>query len=86
MKTSSKTHRTVDTDHPVKNDGKPRLPNERDTAPDVQSLEPTKKMKQAHDDIERGLVDTDLHGERGLEANRDDVPVPHGGKGLKGVA
>ena len=74
----------MNTDHPVKNDGKPRLPHERDTTPDIQSLEPTKKIKQAHDDIERGLVDTDLRGERVLEANRKDISLPHGGKNLKG--
>jgi hypothetical protein len=83
MKTSPKMPRVVNTDDPVKNDGKPRLPNERDTAPDVQSLEPRQKIKQAHDDIEHGLVDTDLRGERGLEADRKDISLPHGSKKMQ---
>jgi hypothetical protein len=83
MKTSRKMERVVDTNDPVKNDGKPRLPNERDTAPDVQAPEQRRVIKQAHDDIEHGLVDTDLRGERGLEADRKDISLPHGSKNLK---
>ncbi|QNK70920.1 hypothetical protein [Variovorax sp. PAMC26660] len=47
----------------------PRLPNEHDQSSDSQkSLDgkPSEKGRKAHDDVERGLVDTD----QGLEANR----------------
>jgi len=80
MKNSTKTTRVINTNAPVKNDGKPRQPNDRDTAPDNQSLEPSPQIQQAYDDLERGLVDTDMHGERGVEAIKKDMPLPHGGK------
>ncbi|RQO48635.1 hypothetical protein DBV14_19795 [Variovorax sp. KBW07] len=47
----------------------PRLPHERDQSSESQQTQdgqPTKVGRQAHEDVERGLVDTD----RGLEANR----------------
>lgn len=34
---------------------------------DPQPIVPTKIMLQAYKDLQRGLVDTDLHGERGVE-------------------
>lgn len=37
----------------------PRLPHERDESADSQRSEPRADMKQAHADVERGLVDTD---------------------------
>ena len=37
----------------------PRLPHEHDESSDSQQSPPRPKMKQAHDDVERGLVDTD---------------------------
>lgn len=52
---------------PVSNDGKERLPHERDEAADAQNIEPREIMKQAAQDLENGLVDTDLHGIRGVE-------------------
>ncbi|MEO8599611.1 MAG: hypothetical protein ABI656_07260 [bacterium] len=57
----------INTATPVRNDGKERLPHERDEAADAQKIEPREVMKQAADDLERGLVDTDLHGIRGVE-------------------
>ena len=59
--------RKVNTDVPVKNDGGQRLPHERDESPDAQHITPRPEMKQAASDLERGLVDTDLHGQRGVE-------------------
>jgi hypothetical protein len=47
----------------------PRLPHERDQSSESQQTpdgRPTEVGRQAHEDVERGLVDTD----RGLEANR----------------
>jgi hypothetical protein len=47
----------------------PRLPHERDEAGDNQSSgTPQKSIKQAYQDIQRGLVDTDLREQRGVEA------------------
>ena len=37
----------------------PRFPHERDESSDSQTSEPRDVMRQAHEDIERGLVDTD---------------------------
>ena len=59
--------RKVNTDTHVKNDGGKRLPNERDESPDAQNIQPRDDMRQAASDLERGLVDTDLHGQRGVE-------------------
>lgn len=42
------------------------LPHERDQTTDDNS-KPRKVMKQAFDDLQEGKVDTDLHGERGVE-------------------
>lgn len=79
MKTPAKNPRVINTDRPVKNDGVPRLPNERDDAPDKQSLQPDEKMKQAYQDIENGQVDTDLRGVRGVETiknGRSKISTP----------
>lgn len=59
--------RKVNTDEPVKNDGAKRLPHERDESPDAQRTAPRGVMEQAASDLEQGLVDTDLHGQRGVE-------------------
>ena len=59
--------RKVNTGTPVKNDGAKRLPHERDESPDAKKSPPRDDMKQAASDLERGLVDTDLHGMRGVE-------------------
>jgi len=43
-------------------DSEPRLPHERDESSDSQESqggEPTEVGKQAHEDVERGIVDTD---------------------------
>ena len=43
-------------------EGKPRLPHERDESSDSQETqggEPPEIGKKAHDDVERGVVDTD---------------------------
>ena len=43
----------------VKGKSSPRLPHEHDESASSQNSEPQPVMKQAHADIERGLVDTD---------------------------
>ena len=44
-----------------------KLPHELDLMTTDQSIEPQPIMRQAYDDLLRGLVDTDMHGERGVE-------------------
>lgn len=43
------------------------LPHELDQAPTEQPVKPQQVMKQAFKDLQGGLVDTDMHGERGVE-------------------
>ncbi|MFZ6748171.1 hypothetical protein [Undibacterium sp. Ren11W] len=52
---------------PIDNPNLPLLPHDRDEQPDVQPIVPRKIMKQAYKDLQRCLVDTDLHGQRGVE-------------------
>ena len=59
--------RRVNTDARITNDGVKRLPHERDESPDAQDAKPRGVMEQAASDLEQGLVDTDLHGTRGIE-------------------
>lgn len=66
--------RKINTDRQVKNDGAKRLPHERDTAPDAQDIKPRRIIRQAAKDLEQGLVDTDLHGERGVEKVKPTAP------------
>ena len=59
--------RKVNTDAKIQDDGAKRLPHERDESPEGQDKPPRGVMKQAAADLEQGLVDTDLHGMRGVE-------------------
>lgn len=59
--------RRINTDEKIRNDGVKRLPHERDESPDGHDKEPRGVMKQAADDLAQGLVDTDMHGTRGVE-------------------
>jgi hypothetical protein len=43
------------------------LPHEADQTPDNQSIQPKPVIKQAYQDLKRGLVDTDMRGMRGVE-------------------
>lgn len=43
------------------------LPNERDESVEKDATAPRKIMDQAYQDLQSGLVDTDLHGQRGVE-------------------
>lgn len=45
-----------------------QLPHERDEAVEEDATTPRQVMAQAYQDLQRGLVDTDLRGERGVEA------------------
>ena len=64
----------VSTKRPVDPDATPRLPHERDESDDSQQSPPREDMKQAYLDIERGLVDTDRHGIRGVEEVKKKTP------------
>lgn len=66
MATESRDRR-INTDERMLNDGEKRLPHERDETPDAQDQHPRGVMEQAASDLEQGLVDTDLHGTRGVE-------------------
>lgn len=63
----------VNTDTKVKNDGVPRMPHERDEAPDGHGAKPRSIMRQAAADVDSGMVDTDLHNQRGLEKPRSEA-------------
>lgn len=70
----------VNTDAKVKNDGVKRMPHERDEAPDSHGNKQHSIIEQAARDIDSGLVDTDLHNQRGLQKPRDGAtaqPQPH---------
>ena len=69
--------RKVNTDAKIRNDSVKRLPHERDEAPEGQDKPARGVMQQAADDLAQGLVDTDLHGERGIEK----AVTPAGGSG-----
>jgi hypothetical protein len=69
--------RRINTDEKIRNDGVKRLPHERDESPEGQDKPARGVMKQAADDLSQGLVDTDLHGERGVE----EAVTPAGGTG-----
>ena len=73
---SESPDRKINTDAQIRNDGVKRLHHERDEAPDAQDQAPRGVMKQAADDLERGLVDTDLHGVRGVEEAVDAPEEP----------
>jgi hypothetical protein len=64
---TEKHDRRVNTAEKVENDGVKRMPHERDESPDDHNAQPRGIIKQAAADIEQGLVDTDLHGTRGVE-------------------
>ena len=66
MVTETKDRR-INTDEKVRDDGVKRLPHERDESPDGHDKAPRGVMKQAADDLSQGLVDTDMHGMRGVE-------------------
>lgn len=68
------TDRQVNTDVPAGNDAGKRLPHERDESPEGHPPAARSVIKQAASDIEQGLVDTDLHGVRGVEKVQPKAP------------
>ena len=65
--------RRINTNEKVKDDGVKRLPHERDESPQGTDIEPRGIMQQAADDLAQGLVDTDMHGMRGVEESAPNV-------------
>ncbi|MRV73497.1 hypothetical protein GJ700_17430 [Duganella sp. FT92W] len=66
--------RQVNTALPAKSDDGKRLPHERDESPDGQPPKPRSVIQQAASDLEQGLVDTDMHGVRGVEKVQPKTP------------
>jgi hypothetical protein len=85
--------RRVNTEARIKNDGVKRMPHERDESPDDQDKQPRGIMQQAASDLAEGLVDTDMHGQRGIEqavqhdegasASGQAKPQPDAAKGMR---
>lgn len=60
--------RQVSTQRPATPEAAPRLPHERDESDDSQAAGgPREDMQQAFEDLEQGLVDTDLRGSMGVD-------------------
>lgn len=60
--------RQISTKPPATPEAAPRLPHERDESNDSQDAgQPREDMQQAFEDLEKGLVDTDLRGSMGVD-------------------
>jgi hypothetical protein len=75
----SKTPRTPGSTPVTPEDDKLELPHERDQASDSTASAPDPAMKQAHEDLKQGLVDTDMRATPGLDAERRARQVPGAG-------
>jgi len=64
----------INTDAKVKDDGKPRMPHERDESPDGHQHKQRTIMEQAAADVESGMVDTDRHNKPGVEHVKNPTP------------
>jgi hypothetical protein len=59
--------RAINTDRKIEQQSYKREPNERDESPDGQDVKPRGVIKQAAEDLQQGLVDTDAHATPGVE-------------------
>lgn len=66
------------TSKPGTGPGGEHLPHERDETTEKPPHRPRTIIEQASSDLERGLVDTDLHGVRGVEQVKPTRPHPGG--------
>jgi hypothetical protein len=66
--------RQLSTALPTQSDDGKRLPHERDESPEGHDPQPRSVIRQAASDLEQGLVDTDLHGVRGVEKVQPQPP------------
>jgi hypothetical protein len=79
----------VKTNPPPDKQSAPHLPHERDESEDSQSRAPgtpSGDIKQAYRDLQKGQVDTDLRGSRGVDAvvNKTTGPAPVNPRDVKG--
>jgi hypothetical protein len=66
--------RVVNTDRKIEEQSYKREPHERDESPDGQGVRPRGVMKQAAEDLEQGLVDTDARATPGVSEAVDPAP------------
>jgi hypothetical protein len=66
--------RVVNTDRKIEEQGYKREPHERDESPDGQGVRPRGIMKQAAEDLEQGLVDTDARATPGVSEAVNPAP------------
>jgi hypothetical protein len=59
--------RVVNTDRKIEEQSYKREPHERDESPDGQSVKPRGIIKQAAEDVQQGLIDTDARNTPGVE-------------------
>mgnify|MGYP001029932466 CR=1 FL=1 len=64
----------INTDAKVKDDGKARMPHERDESPEGHPPAERTIMKQAAADVDSGMVDTDRHNQPGVENVKNPAP------------
>ena len=64
----------INTDAKVKDDGKARMPHERDESPEGHPPAERTIMKQAAADVDSGMVDTDARNKPGVEKVKTPVP------------
>jgi hypothetical protein len=66
--------RVVNTDRKIEEQSYKREPHERDESPDGQGVRPRGIMKQAAEDLEHGLVDTDARATPGASEAVNPAP------------
>jgi hypothetical protein len=66
--------RVVNTDRKIEEQSYKREPHERDESPDAQGVRPRGIMKQAAEDLEQGLVDTDARATPGVSEAVNPAP------------
>ena len=70
--------RAVNTDRKIEQQSYKREPHERDESPDGQGVKPRGIIKQAAEDVQQGLVDTDARDTPGVEQAVDPRPGASG--------
>lgn len=73
--------RVVNTDRKIEEQSYKREPHERDESPDGQAVRPRGIMKQAAEDLEQGLVDTENYEGRGTPGLEQAVQPKPGATG-----
>ncbi len=66
--------RVVNTDRKIEEQSYKREPHERDESPDGQGVRPRGIIKQAAEDLEQGLVDTDARATPGVSEAVSPAP------------